>query len=201
MSPTSKGNSGGWDQLRPSETEAANDDPLSDFFVSVDERNRNLGAYGGSTSDAAWAAAELERLLAFWVGDEEYAVDIGEIQEIIKVPLVTEVPRVDASVVGITSLRGTIVPILDLRRVLQLAQPEHTGDTRVLVVRGDGEPVGLLVDRVSSVVRFNQSDLEPTPATMQGATSDMIRGVGRIDERLLIVLAVPTVLNVMERHV
>jgi purine-binding chemotaxis protein CheW len=102
-------------------------------------------------------------------------------------------------VVGIISLRGTIVPVLDLRQVLRLEQRPASRQSRILVLRADGDPVGLLVDRVTSVVRLEDDAIEPTPRAMQRGESELLRGVGRLAGRLIIILDTNAVLGVMER--
>lgn len=182
------------------DAEDAEWDPLDDFFVAEAEHGQ------GGTLFAAEDAKQGHRggidtveLLAFWVDNEEYAVDIVAIQEIIKLPDITPVPRVPASVLGIISLRGTIVPVLDLRAVLHLETKPPTRASRILVLRGSGDPVGLLVDSVTSVVRLDNETIEPTPRTMERVASEHVSGVGRIGERMLIVLDAGSVLVVMER--
>jgi len=182
----------------PADADADDYDPLAEFFVSQGEREVVTQSFAtdGTTSTAARTIVEL---LAFWVADEEYAIDIVEIQEIIKVPLITELPRAHATVLGIISLRGTIVPVLDLRKVLRLEERAVGRPARILVVRAGDEPVGLLVDRVTSVVRFEADKIEPTPRTMRRQTTDeLVRGVGRVGTRLIIVLDVNSVVNVMD---
>jgi|MDSW01.2.fsa_nt_gb purine-binding chemotaxis protein CheW len=174
---------------------------ISEFFVSKEEQRQSLASY---LSDPAFSSAavmpdSIVEFLSFWVGDEEYAVDILEIGEIIKVPEITEVPRAPQWLLGVISLRGTVVPILDLRIVLKLEPQEISRSSRVLVLRADGEPVGILVDRVTSVVRLERSDIEAKPQTMKLEAGDVIRGVGRIGERILIILDGDSVVSVLER--
>ena len=140
----------------------------------------------------------MAELLAFWVADEEYAIDIVAIQEIIKVPVITEVPRAPSQFLGIISLRGTIVPVVDLRTLLHLENRPITNASRILVLRGDGEPVGMLVDQVSSVVRLDQETIEAPPKTMERGASELLRGVGKEGERMLIVLDLTAVLTALE---
>ncbi len=162
---------------------------LADFFVSTEERARLADAYIGDAYDSrALASRDVVELLAFWIADEEYAVDIVEIQEIIKLPAVTHVPRSPAPVLGIISLRGTIVPVLDLRAVLRLGRAPESSASRILVMRAEGDPIGLLVDRVTSVVRLRNESVEAVPRTMQHDATEFLRGVGRIEDRLLILL-------------
>jgi purine-binding chemotaxis protein CheW len=175
-------------------------DPLADFFVSKAEREQTEASFLAESPAAAQARSSraMIELLAFWVADEEYALPIVDIQEIIKLTAITLVPRVHPSVLGIISLRGTIVPVIDLRQVLALERRPATRQSRILVLRADGDPLGLLVDRVTSVVRFEADSIEPTPRSMQRHASELLRGVGRIGQRFVIVLDVTAVLSVMD---
>jgi purine-binding chemotaxis protein CheW len=174
-------------------------DPLEAFFVSTDEAEANQDIAAGDSMSGTGRSLSVAELLAFWVGDEEHGVDIVQIQEIIKVPTITVVPRALACVLGIISLRGTVVPVADLRAILGMESTAVTRATRILVLRGDGEPVGLLVDRVSSVVRFDREAIEPVPRTMQREASDLLQGVGRDGDRMLIILELPAVIAAMEQ--
>jgi purine-binding chemotaxis protein CheW len=173
-------------------------DPLREFFV--DDAELDAATATGSEAFVPQEArvGTTVELLAFWAADEEYAIDIVQIQEIIKVPTITEVPRAAAGVLGIISLRGTIVPILDLRVVLHLDRRAPTNQSRVLVLRGDGDPLGVLVDRVSSVVRIDRESIEAVPRTMQREMTELLAGVGRLDERMLIVLELNALLTMTE---
>jgi purine-binding chemotaxis protein CheW len=142
------------------------------------------------------------RFLTFMLGGEEYALDILRISEIIKVRPVTEVPRAPAFVLGIISVRGTIVPVVDLRLRLNLPAPEPGPAARILIVTQGGEPYGLVVDEVVHVVRLHAEDIEPAPAAVGGASSEFISGIGRppsilmpgLAGRMLIILNVDGVL-------
>jgi purine-binding chemotaxis protein CheW len=185
------------DKNAPSETDdtwhtLVASDPLVDFFVGPSEQEHVTTSYGGDPySSGQRLGREMAELLVFWVGDEEYAIDILEIQELIKLPPVTPVPRTAESVLGIISLRGTIVPVLELSRVLKLGTREATRTTRVLVLRAGGDPIGLVVDRVTSVVRIERESIEPVPRTMQTDVGDLLSGVGRVDDPLLIIHDLP----------
>jgi len=142
------------------------------------------------------------RFLTFLLAGEEYALDILRISEIIKVRPVTEVPRAPSFVTGIISVRGTIVPVVDLRLRLHLPAPEPGPAARILIVTQKDEPYGLVVDEVVHVVRLHAEDIEAAPATVGGASSEFISGIGRppsimmpgLAGRLLIVLNVDAVL-------
>ena len=174
------------------------DDPFRDFFVTMEERRGSNETYIGETTPTMSGSHPTVELLAFWVADEEYCVEIVDIQEIIKLPLITYVPRVHPSVLGIISLRGTIVPVIDLRALLRLDTRPISRLSRILVLRADGDPVGLLVDRVTSVVRIERETIEPKPRTMLRDNNELLEGVARINERMLIVLDVPALLSVVD---
>ncbi len=182
------------------------DDGLTDFFVTADERQTSRASY---LADPAFSSVALTsstvvgegtvELLAFWVSNEEYAVDIREIHEIMKVPELTEVPRAPAFLIGLISLRGTVVPILDLRLILGLSVTDVSRSSRVLVLSAGGEPVGILFDRVTSVVRLEQGAISNRPKAMRLGAAEVIDGVGRIDDRVLIILDTKAVVGVLEK--
>ncbi|MFZ4856401.1 MAG: chemotaxis protein CheW [Desulfuromonadaceae bacterium] len=135
--------------------------------------------------------AETSReFLCFRVSDEIYGIDIMEIKEIIKPGAVTEVPRAPAFVSGILSLRGVIISIIDMRTRLGLSRNGQSGKERVIVVKSKNSMSGLLVDEVIQVVRVNTGTFEEAPAVMNGIDRGFIRGIGRFDDRLLIIVNV-----------
>jgi len=128
--------------------------------------------------------------LTFLAGGEEYGVGIEHIREIIKVRAITEVPHAPRFVLGVIAVRGTVVPVLCLRRRLKLVERPVDRASRFLVVhRGDGEAFGLLVDEVRHVVRIAEADIEPPPAMLSGAEADFVAGIGRVRGRMVILLS------------
>jgi len=128
-------------------------------------------------------------LLSFLVAGEQYALDIENIVEIVRPRPVTRIPNADPSVVGIISLRGTIVTLLDVRRKLKHGtQNAPTEDTRVIVVDRGGETIGFEVDHVLRVVKIAAGALEPHPVVHTSELDDAIRGVFRLSGALTILL-------------
>ncbi len=167
----------------------ADERALDEFFVSDNERDENIATYLADPSLVTMVASSSKaELLAFSLVGEEYAIDILEIQEIIKLPEITALPRIKGFILGVVSLRGTIVPIVDLRKLMGLGDSDHSRATRVLVIRSDDEPIGIVVDSVTSVLRIEKDAIEPKPRTMQRGSSEFFKGVGRVDGRLLILL-------------
>lgn len=134
----------------------------------------------GRAPEAALARRpdSIRELLAFVVADESYALPLSRVREILKPPPITEVPRAPADVLGIVTVRGRIVTVLDLRRRLRMPEGPHTRHTRVLLVDDGKEVIGLLVDRVLQVHRLEEEELE-LAATVAGDTADYVMGIGR----------------------
>src|SRR5262249_22924377 len=118
-------------------------------------------------------------VLTFNVGGETYGVGILSIREIIKIREVTEVPRTPEFVIGIITVRGAVIPVIDLRVRLWLPATPPTRAARILVVVKDGEPYGLLVDAVSGVVRLAETEIEAPPSTLASGEGVFLQGIGR----------------------
>ena len=141
-------------------------------------------------------AEALVELLTFVIGGEHYAVDIERIVEIVTPRPLTRVPNADATVVGIISLRGTIVTLVDVRGKLRHRPAgEPTADTRIIVIDFHNETVGFVVDRVQRVVKIAASDVEPHPVVHTTELEESIRGVFRVAGALTILLDLDKLLD------
>ena len=116
--------------------------------------------------------------LVFSLGGDPYALPIGLIAEILKPLPITEVPRAPKGIAGLASVRGRLVTVLDLRRTFGLAEPERDRRVRILLVDAGDEALGLLVDEVRGVQRFDEADIEP-PHVLGGEPPSHIAGVAR----------------------
>lgn len=134
--------------------------------------------------------------LCFRVSDEVYGINIMDIKEIIKPREVTEVPRAPLFVSGVLSLRGTIIPIIDMRVRLGLTQKEPTGKERIVVIKNSNSFSGLLVDEVIKVVQIQVDDVETAPAILDGIDRDFVSGLGRSDGRLIIILNLENIADI-----
>jgi purine-binding chemotaxis protein CheW len=134
--------------------------------------------------------------LAFHLDDEEYALDIKQISEIIKVREFTEIPRSPEYVLGIISLRGVVVPVFDLRCRLNLGAAEITANSRIIVCQSGDLTVGLLVDKINQVVNLDKDEVEPPPGVLSGLDREMVLGIGRYQDRMVILLQLNHVLDV-----
>ena len=125
-------------------------------------------------------SGETAEFLAFVCANELYAVDLRSVHEIVIPPPITPVPRSPHPVVGVCSVRGQLVTIVDLRAVLRVPESEGSRRERILLARmPDDELVGLRVDEVRHVVRLLPSQIEYTSQTLGGEVSEGVRGIGR----------------------
>ena len=168
---------------------AASTDPLDAFFYRPDEEAAIVPALGaGAVEEPALPRqVELDEFLTFRLGHEEFAVAIDRVREVLRAPGITEVPRAPAGVLGVVTVRGEVVPVVDARARLGVAGGEETGGRIVIVDSGDG-PIGVLVDAVSSVVRLPRGAIEPCPQGISTAASDCVTGIGRWRDRLFMVV-------------
>jgi chemotaxis signal transduction protein len=127
-------------------------------------------------------------LLTFILGGEQYAIDIDRIAEIVSVRPPTPVPNVDRSIVGIISVRGSIVTMVDVRAKLKQPPAKQAKDARIIIIRDGNGLLGFEVDRVLRPAKFDRSSIEPQPVVHADEESDFIRGVVRGPSALTIVL-------------
>ena len=138
---------------------------------------------------------ELLQLVTFSTGDEEFGVDILRVQEIIRTMAITKVPKAPEFVEGVINLRGKVIPIIDLRRRFGLQSKAHDKHTRIIVIEINTMIVGFVVDSVSEVLRIPTSTVEPPPPVVAGLESEYISGVGKLEDRLLILLDLDRLLS------
>jgi purine-binding chemotaxis protein CheW len=133
--------------------------------------------------------SELERqLVVFDVGDESFGVEIDSVQEIIRMQLITRVPGAPEFVEGIINLRGRIIPVIDLRRRIGLPRAAVSKSSRIVVVEIAGPTVGMIVDGVSEVLRLTEDSVEPPSSVVSSDDSDYIKGIAKLDDRLITLL-------------
>ena len=126
--------------------------------------------------------------LAFSLGGEEYVVDILKVQEIRTYEGVTRIANVPAFIKGVMNLRGTVVPVVDLRAKLRMADAAYTPFTVIVVVTVGTNVLGLVVDAVSDVLNIPGSDVQPTPDFGPGVNARFISGMAKAAEKLVVLL-------------
>jgi purine-binding chemotaxis protein CheW len=146
----------------------------------------------------AGSADELLQLVSFNIGSEEFGVDILKVQEINRMAEITKVPQAPHYVEGVINLRGKVIPIVDLRKRFGLEIKEYDKNTRIVVVDIEGNVMGMVVDSVSEVLRLPTNTIEPPPEIVTGINSEYIKGVAKLEDRLLIFLDLSKVIDVSE---
>lgn len=137
------------------------------------------------------------QLVTFRLANEEYGLPITKVREINRLVQVTKLPQTPSFMEGIINLRGRIIPVIDLRKRFEMTIAAHNDDTRIIIVEISKQIVGVIVDAVTEVVRLKTASIEPTPASIN-VDSQYIEGVGKIDDRLIILLDIDRVLTNQE---
>ena len=136
-----------------------------------------------------------EQLVTFSLGSEEFGVDIMLVQEIIRIPPITRVPKAPAYVEGVINLRGNVIPVISLRTRFSMDLVEETDLSRIIVLQVQTKVFGIRVDAVTEVLRIDSEAIEPPPPIALGIDSQFIRGVGKIGERLIILLELDQIMG------
>jgi len=140
------------------------------------------------------ARTDVHQFLTFRIGEEEYGLDILRVQEIRSYEAPTRVANAPAFVKGVVNLRGVIVPILDLR--IRLGQAgEYNAFTVVIVLNVAGRVVGVVVDSVSDVLELSAEEIKPRPEVPAAMDSRFITGLGKLGERMLILLDIEAMIK------
>ena len=153
-----------------------------------------------TTTTHAAAASQLAQagareLLVFGLGNEEYAIDIGLVQEIRGYGAVTHMANAPAFLKGFIHLRGSIVPLVDLRIALGQAEPAYDASTVVIILVFAHGATGIVVDRVADVVPLAPAQIKPPPQLHGSAMAGHVTAIGSLDERMLIVLDMNSLLS------
>lgn len=131
----------------------------------------------------------VREFLAFALGSDLYGVELRRIREILSPPPMTPVPRAPHTVLGVCSVRGLLVTVVDLRRCLKLAEGAPGRRARILLTEaGSGEVVGLFVDEVRQVMRLSENEIEVATSVLGGDASEHVLGIGRSQGEMLILL-------------
>lgn len=140
------------------------------------------------------------QLVTFSIGGEEFGVEILKVQEIVRSMEMTRVPNAPDFVEGVVNLRGRVIPIIDMRKRFGLERKEHDSRTRIIVIDMNGVVTGFVVDSVSEVLRLPRNTIEPPPPVVAGIESEYISGVGKLEDRLLILLDMDSLLSSKEQR-
>lgn len=131
-----------------------------------------------------------DQFVVFQLGSEEYGVNISQAKEIIKPKNITNVPNTPEHVLGVINLRGQIVPVVDMKKrfSIELEETEETDSSRIITVEVNDALIGIKVDGVNEVVWLDQDKLEPAPEVAGGVRQEYLIGIGKIEDRLLVLV-------------
>ncbi len=139
-------------------------------------------------SPAPGGMSEILQLVTFRLGNEEYAVDILKVQEINRMTEITRVPNTPPYVEGVINLRGKVIPVINLRSKFSLAEKDNDTQSRIMIMDIQGITMGLVVDAVSEVLRIPGDIVEPTPPMASNISTEFIKGIAKLEDRLIILL-------------
>jgi purine-binding chemotaxis protein CheW len=141
-----------------------------------------------------------QQLVIFELANEFYGINIAVVESIIKMQAITQLPQTPAYVKGVTNLRGSVLPVIDLRTRFALEVKEDTKQTRIIIVTMGTIKVGVVVDGVSEVLRVSDELIEPLPPMVNSVNSVFLKGIVRLESRLIILLELGKVLDLNEQQ-
>ena len=159
-----------------------------------DKLKQIINKQGAQQNDSLDQSDDIVQLVGFIIGEEEYAIPILSIQEIIKPFSWTRVPQVPKYVMGVFNLRGSVIPLIDLRLKFGLGEKKHNDETRFIVMKDGDDVAGFVIDRLTMAIRIKKSDIGPAPDTISGDDT-MIDGVGKQEDRIITILKVNKLLE------
>jgi purine-binding chemotaxis protein CheW len=141
-----------------------------------------------------------EQVVVLELAGEAYGVEIGRVEEIIRMQAITRIPNGPAFIEGVTNLRGRVIPVLDLRKRFGLPATEQTRRSRIVVGELGQHTVGLVVDGVSEVLLVSADAVEPPSTLVTTSDSAFLRGVAKLGERLILLLDLSRILTSAEQE-
>ena len=157
----------------------------------------DAGYFETATRDQPSSRAEVLQIVSFKVGDEEFGLDILRVQEIIRMQDLTRVPNSPDFMDGVINLRGKVVPIIALRKRFGLHAQAHDKQTRIVVLEVEDMVLGFIVDSVSEVLRIPADNIAPPPR-LGRIEREFVAGVGKLEDRLLILLDIDQIMSAPE---
>lgn len=135
-----------------------------------------------------------DKFLTFHLSNEDYGIEIEYVTEIIGIQKITEVPDMPDYVKGVINLRGKVIPVMDMRRRFHLTDRDYDDRTCIIVVDISGAQIGLVVDEVREVADIPEDQIEPPPSNGKRGGRQYIKGIGKMDDEVKIILDVSRIL-------
>jgi purine-binding chemotaxis protein CheW len=134
------------------------------------------------------------QFVSFSIDEVEYGIDILLVHEILRIPDITRLPNTPYFIRGVINLRGNVIPVVDIRERFGFPSIDITEFTRIIVVETETKLIGLYVDNVSQVIRINENNIDPPSDLIEGVSEDFISGVGRLKDKLIVILNLGNIL-------
>ncbi|MFA5524079.1 MAG: chemotaxis protein CheW [Tissierellales bacterium] len=141
-----------------------------------------------------------KQYVIFKLGKEEYGIDIMNVREIVQYQESVKIPNSPVFIEGIINYRGKVIPIICLKRKFGMAGGQKDANTRIIVINLNDRQIGFLVDEASQTIRIDDLDIDPTPEVISGIERKYITGVGKVDNRLVILIDLEKVLTEDEKE-
>jgi len=148
-----------------------------------------------STSEKVLSSIQV---ICFKIGDEEYGIDILQVQEIQMIPQITKLPKSSDYIMGVIDLRGKVIPIIDLSRKFGIDSSGMGSTNRAIIIEIEGKEVGLAIDSVSHVIKIDTDEIEPPPPIVKGITGKYIVGIAKIERGFVVILDIKRIFSVEE---
>jgi purine-binding chemotaxis protein CheW len=161
--------------------------------MGVNDVRENMKQSAGTSSDG-------QRYLAFSLNEEEYAIPLLHVKEVIALPEVTQIPYTPSHFLGIMNLRGQVISIVDLRLKFKMKKADKTSETTVVICDFDSAVLGVVVDSVNCVMALKEGDIAPKPEIESSVNSGYITGVTKRDKKLVVLLNLAKALSVEDRQ-
>lgn len=140
-----------------------------------------------------------KQYVVFKIGNEEYGIDIMNVKEIGPYQKSVKVPNAPVFVEGIINYRGNVIPIINLHKRFNIKQKDIDSNTRIIVINLNNKQIGFIVDEASQTIRLDDKDIDPAPDIVAGVDSKYITGVGKLEERLIILVDLEKILTDEEK--
>ncbi len=138
------------------------------------------------------------KVVSFKVGEEEYAIDIMKIDSVSEMLKVMKLPGMPAFIMGVTNLRGEVIPVINTRSKFGLEKKERNEKDRIVVVYIGDKKVGIVVDEVREVLTLHHEQVEEPPTTVGSMSAKYISAIAKLEDRMLIILDIDKILTTEE---
>lgn len=164
----------------------------------IDKQGQITEHINGEDEEERIAEGSIIQLVSFVLEDVEYGVDILVVHEILRYPDITRLPNTPNFIKGVINLRGNVIPVVDVRKRFGFPRGKVTDLTRIIVIETNDKLTGLMVDNVHQVVRISQNNVDPPSELIEGVSEEYIWGIGRLKDRLIVILNLANILFLEE---